>query len=106
MERVGFKDGAPTKCVVSIAADESTAKIIALAQERAAAEAAKYNEEPTTIREQLASAWEVEVEEGEEVTNGVLAMHYITLPWKLVFALCPPPHLYGGWLCFNVAVSE
>ena len=31
-------------------------------------------------------------------------MHYITLPWKLVFALCPPPHLHGGWLCFNVAL--
>jgi hypothetical protein len=105
VERVSFKEGAPTKFVVSIMADESTAKIMALAQERAEADMAKYNEDPLTIRGQIAAAFEVEVEEGEEVTTAVLVMHYITLPWKLLFATCPPPHLYGGWLCFYVALG-
>lgn len=26
--------------------------------------------------------------------------HFIGLPWKLVFALCPPVDYCGGWLCF------
>lgn len=28
------------------------------------------------------------------------AMHVITLPWKLVFAFCPPVDYCGGWVCF------
>jgi len=27
-------------------------------------------------------------------------MHIIALPWKLLFALCPPTDYCGGWLCF------
>ena len=53
-------------------ADESTAKIMALAKERAEAEFAKYNDEPMTIfgpGGQIAAAFEVEVEEGEEITT-------------------------------------
>jgi len=28
------------------------------------------------------------------------AMHVVTVPWKLLFALCPPTDYWGGWLCF------
>nr|AXS78251.1 sodium calcium exchanger 3 [Anisakis simplex] len=31
-------------------------------------------------------------------------MHAIAFPWKFMFAFVPPPHLYGGWLCFTVAL--
>ena len=31
-------------------------------------------------------------------------MHLLTLPWKLMFALVPPPGLMGGWACFVVAL--
>merc|ERR1712203_1114663 len=27
-------------------------------------------------------------------------LHIISLPWKLFFALVPPPVYCGGWLCF------
>jgi solute carrier family 8 (sodium/calcium exchanger) len=27
-------------------------------------------------------------------------MHLLTLPWKLLFALCPPSEMYGGYPCF------
>jgi len=33
------------------------------------------------------------------------AMHVITVPWKLLFALCPPPTYCGGWLTFYVALG-
>merc|ERR1712151_856984 len=27
-------------------------------------------------------------------------MHIITLPWKVIFAFCPPTDYCGGWVCF------
>ena len=27
-------------------------------------------------------------------------MHYLNVPWKLMFAIVPPPGLMGGWPCF------
>eukprot|EP00930_Biecheleria_cincta_P050135 TRINITY_DN3530_c0_g1_i1.p1 TRINITY_DN3530_c0_g1~~TRINITY_DN3530_c0_g1_i1.p1 ORF type:complete len:1035 (-),score=159.06 TRINITY_DN3530_c0_g1_i1:317-3421(-) len=31
-------------------------------------------------------------------------MHAVALPWKLVFAFCPPTEYCGGWFCFFVAL--
>jgi len=30
--------------------------------------------------------------------------HFITLPWKLLFALVPPTDYCGGWLCFGCSL--
>jgi solute carrier family 8 (sodium/calcium exchanger) len=41
--------------------------------------------------------------EGEEVPKpscGVYVMHFLSLPWKLVFALVPPTEFLSGWTCF------
>merc|ERR1712106_630999 len=32
------------------------------------------------------------------------SLHLVSLPWKLAFALVPPPVYFGGWLCFFVAL--
>uniref|UniRef100_A0AC34RD67 Sodium/calcium exchanger membrane region domain-containing protein n=1 Tax=Panagrolaimus sp. JU765 TaxID=591449 RepID=A0AC34RD67_9BILA len=31
-------------------------------------------------------------------------IHYITLPWKLIFALIPPTDYAHGWICFIFAI--
>merc|ERR1712070_562657 len=31
--------------------------------------------------------------------------HFIALPWKLFFAIIPPTHFCGGWVCFFVALG-
>jgi solute carrier family 8 (sodium/calcium exchanger) len=31
-------------------------------------------------------------------------MHYLTLPWKLLFAFVPPTDYCGGWICFVVSI--
>merc|ERR1712130_403454 len=32
-------------------------------------------------------------------------MHYLTLPWKLIFAFIPPTDYCGGWICFVVSIA-
>jgi len=33
-----------------------------------------------------------------------LVLHILTVPWKLMFALVPPPAMGGGWPCFSLAL--
>jgi len=33
-------------------------------------------------------------------------MHFLTIPWKVLFATCPPTDYFGGWVCFGVAISQ
>lgn len=32
-------------------------------------------------------------------------MHYLNLPWKLLFAIIPPTDYMNGWLCFVVSIA-
>lgn len=31
-------------------------------------------------------------------------MHYLTIFWKLLFAIVPPTEIWGGWACFCVSI--
>ncbi|KIH47418.1 Sodium/calcium exchanger protein [Ancylostoma duodenale] len=31
-------------------------------------------------------------------------MHFMTMPWKLLFATIPPTDYWGGWACFVVSI--
>lgn len=31
-------------------------------------------------------------------------MHFVSIGWKVLFSLVPPPHYLGGWACFFVAI--
>ncbi|CAD5223464.1 unnamed protein product [Bursaphelenchus okinawaensis] len=33
-----------------------------------------------------------------------LVLHYLNLPWKLLFAIIPPTDYLNGWLCFVVSI--
>ncbi|CAI4225188.1 unnamed protein product [Auanema sp. JU1783] len=46
-------------------------------------------------------------EEGEpaQPTTMDYVMHFITVPWKLGFALIPPTDYWGGWACFTVSIA-
>merc|ERR1712183_8498 len=66
--------------------------------------------------EQFTSAFEVQAdddeEEGEEGEEGEekapsmsdYIMHFLTLPWKLIFALIPPTSIYNGYPTFVIAI--
>merc|ERR1712240_246885 len=48
-----------------------------------------------------------EGEEGEEKmpTCGDYIMHFLTLPWKLIFAFIPPTAIYNGYLTFVISIA-
>merc|ERR1711937_762728 len=66
--------------------------------------------------EQFTSAFEVQAddddeegedgEEGEEKmpSCGDYIMHFLTLPWKLIFALIPPTAIYDGYPTFVISI--
>ncbi|EYC30998.1 hypothetical protein Y032_0004g1895 [Ancylostoma ceylanicum] len=55
-------------------------------------------------KQQFNEAITVEEDEDGNITTKEKIMHYISLPWKLLFALIPPTDYYNGWLCFVVAI--
>lgn len=46
-------------------------------------------------------------DEGNEVSPGVsdMLLHYLTITWKVVFCLVPPPSYGGGWYAFGVSLG-
>jgi solute carrier family 8 (sodium/calcium exchanger) len=50
---------------------------------------------------------------GEEDDNGkqlphsasTIIMHYMSLPWKVIFSVIPPVTIGGGWPCFFIALG-
>ncbi len=54
---------------------------------------------PSTYAQQFRSAVKYE---GEGPID--FAMYVLSLPWKVLFAVVPPPTIMGGWLCFCVAL--
>jgi len=66
--------------------------------------------------EQFTSAFEVQAdddeegEEGEEAEEkmpscGDYIMHFLTLPWKLIFALIPPTGIFNGYPTFVISIA-
>merc|ERR1719512_616817 len=49
---------------------------------------------------------EEEGEEGEEKmpSCGDYIMHFLTLPWKLIFAFVPPTAIYNGYVTFVISI--
>jgi len=43
-------------------------------------------------------------DDGEAMGASDYVMHVLNAPWKLIFAICPPPELGGGWPCFVTAL--
>merc|ERR1712168_835138 len=64
--------------------------------------------------EQFTSAFEVQAEDDEEEEGeegeekmpscGDYIMHFLTLPWKLIFAIIPPTAIFNGYPTFVVSI--
>jgi len=41
----------------------------------------------------------------EDVSGVDAALHFFSIGWKVIFALVPPPQIWGGWACFFVSLG-
>jgi len=41
----------------------------------------------------------------QDISNLDAILHFASIFWKFIFAVCPPPHMLGGWACFGTAIS-
>ncbi|KAI6229995.1 hypothetical protein M3Y99_01107900 [Aphelenchoides fujianensis] len=56
-------------------------------------------------KQQFVEALEVEDIDGDgSLSIKEKFLHFLSLPWKLTFALIPPTDYLNGWLCFVVAI--
>ena len=46
-------------------------------------------------------------EEGvvDDVTCGESVYHLLAVPWRVLFAVIPPRHIWGGWAAFLTALT-
>eukprot|EP00732_Lithocolla_globosa_P002315 Lithocolla_globosa_v1_NODE_1489_length_2538_cov_14.496979.p1 type:complete len:331 gc:universal NODE_1489_length_2538_cov_14.496979:1046-54(-) len=52
-------------------------------------------------------SWRQQFRDAFEIPDDLFTqiMHWITLPWKVLFAICPPTKFFGGYLTFVVSLS-
>jgi solute carrier family 8 (sodium/calcium exchanger) len=72
----------------------------------------KFNWDRTSLgsqswRQQFVEAMYVNGSPEEQADAGALDwfLHVLSLPFKLFFALLPPPMIFDGWLCFFLALA-
>jgi len=53
------------------------------------------------------ASWKAQFVDAVQVPDGAgdKILHFLSLPWKVSFATCPPPALLGGWLCFGTSLG-
>jgi solute carrier family 8 (sodium/calcium exchanger) len=61
----------------------------------------KYSVGTSSYKQQFAEA----VEWPEDGGCLDIVSHLLSLPWKVIFATCPPPLVCGGWPCFFVSLG-
>jgi solute carrier family 8 (sodium/calcium exchanger) len=96
---------ASTVSQITIVNDENTQAIMELARKLQAEMDEKYSPATSSWSQQFTDALTIEDEEdGTPPSHMTIVLHYVTLPWKLLFATCPPTSYGNGWVCFCVAL--
>ena len=93
------------KCMVNIVSDDKTKELCDKVAELVNLNVDKYKVGSSNYKQQFIDAVSMGSEEDDGPPSAMgKAMHFITLPFKLLFAFVPPTDYAGGWLCFVVAL--
>lgn len=100
----GCAVGENATCTVVISDDKKytamVGSVLAIMEEE------EYKLETTSWIEQLENAMNMEVDEDCEPECMDYFMHAISFYWKVLHALCPPTHLWGGWGTFVASICS
>jgi hypothetical protein len=101
-------DGGADTCIMTvfITADEGNKQKVDSLQKVLNMNWDKVRVGHTNYAEQFTSAlWpNGSPEDAKEASAGDIFTHILAVPWKLIFAMIPPPDYADGWVCFFVAL--
>jgi Ca2+/Na+ antiporter len=104
-------DGGTTRCLCKVNITEDGGALMGFGSHLAAMliNKDKLQHSAETWGGACADAWIChagEDDDGNElpITTGTYLVHYIALPWKLLFCVVPPTDMAGGWACFYMAL--
>ncbi|VDL75441.1 unnamed protein product [Nippostrongylus brasiliensis] len=55
--------------------------------------------------DQIREAVSVNAGDSAHATLSECILHALAFPWKFIFSFVPPPSIFGGWLCFVIALA-
>lgn len=104
-------DGGEDQCIMTIfiVADESQKKkidaltgLLQMNWDKTRVGHANYKDQ--FVQALYVNGMTPEDEDYEKPSTADYFTHFLALPWKLTFALIPPPDYGGGWVCFCIAL--
>jgi Ca2+/Na+ antiporter len=109
-------DGGTDRCLCKVTiTDDKGASLTSLQRTKESLVAMLYDKDKlqvaaSTWSEQFGDAWICHGEEDDEsnslpISSSAYLVHYLALPWKLLFCIIAPVDIAGGWACFYMALS-
>ena len=96
---VGCTLGGIKTATVTIVNDDEMTQVVERVANLLKINMDKYKVGSASYSQQFKDA--VEMPEGG---IGSYIAHFLNLPFKVIFAICPPPGICGGWLCFSISL--
>jgi solute carrier family 8 (sodium/calcium exchanger) len=100
----GAKLGRVKKTIISIVNDDDFDGMVSRLVDMTNMNMDQLRVDSSTWGDQFRNAMNVNGGDIETATNFDYIMHFLTFGWKLIFALVPPPSIWGGWLSFFIAL--
>lgn len=101
----GAKLGKTQKTIVTVVGDDEFDGLVKRVIAKTHLKLAKLKLGSQSWAEQFKSAMAVNGGDIENATTLDYVMHFLTFGFKVIFAIVPPPSIWGGWACFCCALG-
>lgn len=101
----GAKLGRISKTIVTIVNDDDFNGMVSRLVDMANLNMDALKVDSMTWGDQFRNAMNVNGGDVASASHLDYVMHFLTFGWKLIFAMVPPPSIWGGWLAFFCALA-